>query len=43
MIYLLRHGDAEDGDGEDAARRLTPRRELPGASGSPLDRQSVRV
>jgi phosphohistidine phosphatase len=23
VIYLLRHGDAEDGDGEDAARRLT--------------------
>jgi phosphohistidine phosphatase len=24
MIYLLRHGDAEDGNGDDAARRLTP-------------------
>ncbi len=23
MIYLLRHGEAEDGDGDDAARRLT--------------------
>lgn len=23
MIYLLRHGDAEDGNGDDAARRLT--------------------
>lgn len=23
MIYLLRHGDAEAGDGDDAARRLT--------------------
>lgn len=23
MIYLLRHADAEDGDGDDAARRLT--------------------
>jgi phosphohistidine phosphatase len=23
MIYLLRHGDAEAGDGEDAGRRLT--------------------
>lgn len=23
MIYLLRHGDAERGDGDDAARRLT--------------------
>lgn len=27
MIYLLRHGDAEDGDGEDAARRLTSKGE----------------
>jgi phosphohistidine phosphatase len=27
VIYLLRHGDAEDGDGEDAARRLTPKGE----------------
>ena len=27
MIYLLRHGDAEDGDGNDAARRLTPKGE----------------
>lgn len=23
MIYLLRHGDAEDGEGDDSARRLT--------------------
>jgi phosphohistidine phosphatase len=23
IVYLLRHGDAEHGDGEDAARRLT--------------------
>lgn len=23
MIYLLRHGEAEEGDGDDAARRLT--------------------
>jgi phosphohistidine phosphatase len=23
VIYLLRHGDAEDGNGEDSARRLT--------------------
>jgi phosphohistidine phosphatase len=23
VIYLLRHGEAEDGDGDDAARRLT--------------------
>jgi phosphohistidine phosphatase len=27
MIYLLRHGDAEDGDGDDTARRLTPKGE----------------
>lgn len=27
MIYLLRHGDAERGDGDDAARRLTPKGE----------------
>jgi phosphohistidine phosphatase len=24
VIYLLRHGEAERGDGDDAARRLTP-------------------
>jgi phosphohistidine phosphatase len=27
VIYLLRHGDAEDGNGDDAARRLTPKGE----------------
>lgn len=27
MIYLLRHGDAEDSDGDDAARRLTSKGE----------------
>jgi phosphohistidine phosphatase len=27
MIYLLRHGDAEEGTGDDAARRLTPKGE----------------
>jgi phosphohistidine phosphatase len=27
VIYLLRHGDAEDGEGDDAARRLTPKGE----------------
>jgi phosphohistidine phosphatase len=27
VIYLLRHGDAEDGDADDAARRLTPKGE----------------
>lgn len=27
MIYLLRHGDAEDGNGDDAARQLTTKGE----------------
>jgi phosphohistidine phosphatase len=27
LIYLLRHGDAEDGDGDDAARRLSAKGE----------------
>jgi phosphohistidine phosphatase len=27
MIYLLRHGDAEDGNGDDAARRLSAKGE----------------
>jgi phosphohistidine phosphatase len=27
MIWMLRHGDAEEGDGDDAARRLTPKGE----------------
>lgn len=27
MLYLLRHGDAEEGNGDDAARRLTPKGE----------------
>jgi phosphohistidine phosphatase len=27
LIYLLRHGDAEDGHGDDAARRLTAKGE----------------
>jgi phosphohistidine phosphatase len=27
VIYLLRHGDAEDGNGDDAARRLTSKGE----------------
>lgn len=27
MIYLLRHGDAEDGDDDDASRRLTAKGE----------------
>jgi phosphohistidine phosphatase SixA len=27
VIYLLRHGEAEDGNGDDAGRRLTPKGE----------------
>ncbi len=27
MIYLLRHGEAEDGGGDDSARRLTEKGE----------------
>jgi phosphohistidine phosphatase len=27
VLYLLRHGDAEAGDGDDATRRLTPKGE----------------
>ena len=30
MIYLLRHGDAEEGDGDDDARRLTAEGRAPG-------------
>lgn len=30
MIYLLRHGDAEPGNGDDAARQLTPKGERQG-------------
>lgn len=30
MIFLLRHGDAEEGTGDDAARRLTPKGERQG-------------
>lgn len=32
MIYLLRHGDAEEGDGDDAARRLTHKGEVQAAN-----------
>lgn len=32
MIYLLRHGDAERGDGDDAARRLTDKGERQSAT-----------
>jgi phosphohistidine phosphatase len=30
VIYLLRHGEAEDGDGDDAARQLTEKGERQG-------------
>jgi phosphohistidine phosphatase len=30
VIYLLRHGEAEDGEGDDAARRLTEKGERQG-------------
>jgi phosphohistidine phosphatase len=37
VIYLLRHGDAEDGNGDDAARQLTPKGERQAkAAGSAL-------
>ena len=37
MIYLLRHGDAEAGNGDDAARRLTAKGERQaGAAGNAL-------
>lgn len=37
MIYLLRHGDAESGHGDDAARRLTARgKRQAGAAGQAL-------
>jgi phosphohistidine phosphatase len=32
MIYLLRHGDAEHGNSDDAARRLTPKGEQQAAA-----------
>jgi phosphohistidine phosphatase len=32
VIYLLRHGDAEDGTGDDASRRLTPKGERQAAA-----------
>jgi phosphohistidine phosphatase len=33
VIYLLRHGDAEDGDGDDAVRRLTAKGERQAEAG----------
>jgi phosphohistidine phosphatase len=32
VLYLLRHGDAEDGTGDDASRRLTPKGECQATS-----------
>jgi phosphohistidine phosphatase len=44
MIYLLRHGDAEDGNGDDAARRLTPKGELQArAAGRALAARGARI
>jgi phosphohistidine phosphatase len=44
VIYLLRHGDAEDGDGDDAARRLTPKgRRQAEAAGRALAALGARV
>ncbi len=44
MIYLLRHGDAEDGSGGDAARRLTPKGERQAAAaGQALDALNAEI
>ena len=44
MIYLLRHGDAEDGDGDDAARRLTPKGERQAeAAGAALAKLGAKI
>ncbi|HEU5254063.1 MAG TPA: histidine phosphatase family protein [Solirubrobacterales bacterium] len=44
MIYLLRHGDAEDGHGDDAARRLTPKGERQArAAGEALAAMGARI
>jgi phosphohistidine phosphatase len=44
LIYLLRHGDAEDGDGDDAARRLTPKGERQaGAAGRALAIEGAKI
>jgi phosphohistidine phosphatase len=46
-LWLLRHGDAEDGDGDDAARRLTPKGEAQAAAAgralAALDREFLAV
>jgi len=44
VIYLLRHGDAEDGDGNDAARRLTAKGEEQGrAAGRALAARGAKI
>lgn len=44
MIYLLRHGDAEQGDGDDAARRLTAKGERQSEeAGKALARLGVEI
>jgi phosphohistidine phosphatase len=44
VLYLLRHGDAEDGDGDDAARRLTEKGERQAAAaGRALAALEVRI
>lgn len=44
MIYLLRHGDAEDGNGDDAARRLTAKgRRQSKAAGRALSRLGAEL
>lgn len=44
MIYLLRHGEAEQGDGDDAARRLTAKGERQSEqAGEALARLGVKI
>jgi phosphohistidine phosphatase len=44
VIYLLRHGDAEDGGGDDAARRLSPKGERQAqAAGRALAASGARI
>jgi phosphohistidine phosphatase len=44
MIYLLRHGDAEGDNGNDAARRLTPKgKAQAGAAGGALAALGAKV
>lgn len=44
MIYLLRHGEAEQGDGDDAARQLTAKGERQSVeAGEALARLGVKI